>query len=177
MKRMLCLVGESGSGKTTLAEKLEGMGHKVLPSYTTRPRRSKEEKHHIFVERDDFLKMRNNLVAYTIFDGHEYGATLDQFKEYDVYVVDLEGVRSLVERIGREQIVVVYLSTSEQTRMRRMSETRGTASARKRIDHDKEAFSEFSASDVDLMLRNEFPSQLNKNVFILSDIIKKNNAD
>ena len=48
---LFCVLGRTSSGKDTLVNKLcEKTGAKKLISYTTRPRRDREEDTHIFEE-------------------------------------------------------------------------------------------------------------------------------
>ncbi len=173
MKPIICLVGESGSGKTTIAEWLEQDGFLVLPSYTTRPRRSEEERHHTFVTPEEFEEVRPHLVAHTLFNGYEYGATREQVENCDVYVIDIPGVKSLIERVGRGSLIVVYLSVSEDTRRLRMTVTRGHKAAVDRVEHDRKAFSSYPASLADVILRNETEPQLHQNIVFLKQILEK----
>ena len=93
-KDIICLlVGPSGSGKTTIANKLsEEKGWKVLQSYTTRPKRYSNETGHIFVSEEEFEQYKNDLCAYTEFDGYKYWATNQQVDESEIYIIDPAGV-------------------------------------------------------------------------------------
>ena len=89
---ILLLMGESGSGKTTIANILEQRyGLPQVKSYTTRPKRYPSENNHTFISSEEFKRM-NNWVAYTHFDGHDYGTTREQVESCSVYVIDPDGV-------------------------------------------------------------------------------------
>ena len=78
------IVGCSGSGKTTITEQLEQKyGLKSIQSYTTRPKRSEDEKGHIFVS-DSEVPPKTDMVAYTEFAGNRYCATAEQVEDNDL---------------------------------------------------------------------------------------------
>lgn len=155
MSKIVCLIGESGSGKTSLAEEMEREGYKSIQSYTTRPKRHPLETGHRFVSKEMFDKLRDRAVAYTEFNGYEYMATQMQVDESDIYVIDPDGVINLFEKIGRENVFVIYLSTSEKERFNRMVESRSFKSAKARVFNDREKFRNLANIDVDLQLFNE----------------------
>lgn len=98
---ILCLIGPSGCGKTTLSLWLARTfyGVNTMVSYTTRPMREGETDgvQHYFVGSKEYLKYRNNPLAYTVFGGYEYWTTLHQIEEHalNVYVIDEAGVNYL----------------------------------------------------------------------------------
>lgn len=114
-------VGRSASGKTTLAELLEEKyGMPSLQSYTTRPRRYENETGHTFISDDDFDKLRN-IIAYTEYNGYKYCATKDQIDCISIYVVDVPGVKTLLEKYETDRnIAIVYFNTDVRTRIDRM---------------------------------------------------------
>ena len=80
---MLLIVGASGSGKTTIADKLSKMyGLKVLPSYTTRPKRNSQETDHTFVSKKEFDELSDKVTYLKRYDA-EYCATANQIDNYD----------------------------------------------------------------------------------------------
>ena len=155
MSKIVCLIGESGSGKTSLAEEMEREGYKSIQSYTTRPKRHPLETGHRFVSKEMFDKLVDRAVAYTVFNGYEYMATQMQVDESDIYVIDPDGVINLFEKIGRENVFVIYIETSEKERFRRMVESRGYDSADERVRNDRKKFQSLKYIDVDLRLFNE----------------------
>jgi guanylate kinase len=120
-KPLFLLVGKSGSGKTTAANKMESMySMSQLQSYTTRPRRTKNEVGHTFITDAEFDCL-NNIVAYTEYNGYRYCCTKDQVDATDIYVVDIPGVETLLDKYKTERtIVILYFDTTVRTRIDRM---------------------------------------------------------
>lgn len=174
MKKIICLVGESGSGKSAIYDGLRERGFKVVDSFTTRPRRHEKERGHIFVSQDEFEAIRGDLVAYTTFNGYEYGTTLEQIKTSDFYIIDPAGIDYLAEKVGRENLFVVYIACSAKERLRRMVRERGVKAAHERINHDIDAFRDFLKYEKwDVCLVNEHHYQLNQIIEILSSKTKE----
>lgn len=139
-------MGPSGSGKTTIANKLaKEKGWKVLQSYTTRPKRYPEETGHIFVPVEEFEQYKNDLCAYTEFDGYKYWATNQQVNESDLYIIDPAGVDFFFDTYkGCKTPVVIGLHADKETRRKRM-QMRGDSEEdiKRRLEHDKIAFKNF----------------------------------
>lgn len=174
MKKLICIVGESGSGKSAIYDGLRKRGFKVIDSFTTRPRRRENEHGHIFVSKEEFEAIRGNLVAYTMFNGYEYGTTREQIETSDFYIIDPAGLDYLAEKVGRENLFVVYIYCGEKERLERMTRERGRKSARERINHDKDAFRNFLNHEKwDVCLANEHYYQLTQIIEILSDKAKE----
>lgn len=121
---IILLVGASGSGKTTIADRLSSLfGWTQVSSYTTRPRRTEDEKGHIFVSDDRFddVVLSSDLVAYTEYGGYRYCATQTQAENANVYVVDVPGVLRFKESYtGKKKVFVVLLDLPEGIRRGRM---------------------------------------------------------
>ena len=115
------LVGKSASGKTTIANILEKKcGDRQVQSYTTRPPRYDGEIGHIFVNDTEFDHL-GEMVAYTEYNGFRYGTTSEQLDQCNIYVVDVPGVETLLERYRAERpIVVMYFNANVRTRIDRM---------------------------------------------------------
>lgn len=122
-KPLLLFVGKSASGKTTIANMLEErLGMSQVQSYTTREPRFKGETGHIFVSKDDFPG-NDNIVAYTKYNDNEYWTTPRQLEEADIYVIDVDGVKTLLQnkdKVNRD-IHIIYFESNVATRIRRMS--------------------------------------------------------
>jgi guanylate kinase len=117
---LILLVGESGTGKTSLANYLHDQYHlRVLPSYTTRPRRSDSKNDHTYVSDEEYQKL-TNIVAENCYNGYMYCATEEQCDYYDIYVVDVTGLKMIKEQYHNKKIFAVYLDTPENTRVQRM---------------------------------------------------------
>ena len=114
-------VGKSASGKTTIANLLEQKhGLKQVQSYTTRPPRYEGEIGHIFINDDQFDDLCE-LVAYTEYNGFRYGTTAEQLDKCQIYVVDVPGVETLIERYKTDRkIKILYFSANICTRIKRM---------------------------------------------------------
>lgn len=93
---LYCIVGPSGCGKTTIVNELIKRGYKAPDSYTTRPPRYDGEKGHTFISQEEFNNLKD-LVAYTHFDGNDYGVTKEMLNDCDIYIVDPAGVESLIK--------------------------------------------------------------------------------
>lgn len=123
-KPLILFVGQSGSGKTTIANYLETTkGYKQVQSYTTRKPRYEGEVGHTFVTKEEFDSL-GNLVAYTRYNGNEYGVTAEMVDESDIYVIDVPGVRTLLEKYPNKnrQIFILYFMSTVATRIDRMVE-------------------------------------------------------
>ena len=123
-KPLILFVGQSGSGKTTIANHLEATkGYKQVQSYTTRKPRYEGEVGHTFVTKEEFNSL-GNLVAYTRYNGNEYGVTAEMVDESDIYVIDVPGVETLLEKYSNKnrRIVILYFNSTVATRIDRMVE-------------------------------------------------------
>lgn len=125
MNRPLFLfVGRSASGKTTIANMLaEKYGFVQVESYTTRKPRFEDESGHIFVSEEEFKNL-GDLAAYTFYNGNHYGTTFEQLNVSDIYVVDIPGVESLLQKLKEDNrpICIIYFDASVYSRINRMLE-------------------------------------------------------
>ncbi len=126
---LFLFVGKSASGKTTIANILESeYGLTQLQSYTTRPKRHENETGHIFITDKEFDGL-NNIIAFTEYNGYRYCATKEQIDAADIYVIDVPGVKTLLEKYHTERpIIILYFDTSVRTRIERMID-RGSSDA------------------------------------------------
>ena len=122
-KPLFIFVGRSASGKTTVADILENQyGLMQTKSYTTRPQRHENEIAHTFVSDEEFDQLEN-IVAYTEYNGFRYCATAEQIDNVSIYVVDVPGIKTLLEKYQTErQIVIFYFDASIRSRIDRMIE-------------------------------------------------------
>lgn len=122
-KPLFLFVGKSASGKSTIANLLEQKyGYKQVQSYTTRPPRYDGEPGHIFVTKEEFDNL-GELAAYTLYNDNEYGTTFQQLEECDIYVIDIPGVETLLQKDKiKRPICVIYFDTTVRTRINRMVE-------------------------------------------------------
>ena len=158
---LFLFVGRSASGKTTIADILsQKYGHKQVYSYTTRKPRYKGEIGHIFVSEDEFNNL-GELVAYTEYNGYRYGTTAAQLDECSIYVVDVPGVETLLQRYrSNRSIIIIYFDTTVYTRSHRMID---------RGDSDMSIISRLLQDEKD-----DWFKQLDKLVWNSSHVLKKN---
>lgn len=142
-KYIVLLVGKSGTGKSTVEKILvEQYGYKAVKSYTTRKPRYDGEDTHIFATDEDYEKMKDDICAFTEFDGYKYWATNEQVDKADVYIVDPAGIKYFKNNYrGDKKIITVELLAQKSTRYKRMRE-RGDSiyKAYKRLRHDRKVF-------------------------------------
>ena len=118
---LFLFVGKSASGKTTVADFLcNKHGYKQVWSYCTRKPRYEREVGHIFLNDEQFDNL-GELVAYTEYNGFRYGTTAEQLDQCQIYVVDVPGVKTLLERYKtNRQIIILYFGANICTRIHRM---------------------------------------------------------
>lgn len=120
-KPLFLFVGKSASGKTTIANMLESDGYLQVNSYTTRKPRYEGETGHIFISEEEYNKL-DNIVASTFYNGHHYCTTLNQVQNANIYVIDPNGVETLLEHcdIINRPIYIFYFVTTVYNRIKRM---------------------------------------------------------
>lgn len=107
------------------------------------------------MQEEDFEQYKNDICAYTEFDGHKYWTTYEQIDESDLYIVDPAGVESLMlyaqnsEQPFKKVFLVMRLDVSKRTCKKRMLERGDTKeNVKRRLRHDKEAFKRLSEEHV-----------------------------
>lgn len=123
MNNIYLIYGRSGVGKTTVATELcKRYGYKQIASYTDRAPRYPGEQGHVFISTDAFNKLRPQMVAYTLFDGHQYGVTAGEIDHNDIYVIDAAGIADLRRNYhGSKRLVVIRIVASAAECQRRMA--------------------------------------------------------
>ena len=120
-------MGRTCSGKTTLAKTVAATLHmKVLRSYTTRPMREGENEHtsdHIFISEDEVKLFQGKIAAYTEINGCKYFVTRDMLMNSDIYVVDPNGYKMLVDTVKRKnmkiKLIPIYIDVDVADQERR----------------------------------------------------------
>ena len=119
-KPLHLFVGPSASGKTSVANALDKYGYKQVYSYCTRKPRYEGEPGHVFITKEEFDKLEN-VIAYTEYDNTFYCSTAAQLDESDIYVVDIPGVKTLIENYNTErEICIWYFGVDVWSRVKRM---------------------------------------------------------
>lgn len=120
-KPLFLFVGKSASGKTTIANLLEEKYcFNQVQSYTTRQPRYDGETGHIFLTEEEFNNLED-IVSYTLYNGNQYGTTANLLDQNDIFVVDVPGVESLLEKYKTNRpICIIYFDATVATRIRRM---------------------------------------------------------
>ena len=119
-KRIYLIVGKSGSGKTTLVNELRKYGYTSVESYTTRPKRFKNETGHIFITEEEFDQLKD-ICAYVKYNGYRYCATSEQVNNSTLYVIDPDGIEYFKKHYtGHKKICILYIDCPWYTRLHRM---------------------------------------------------------
>ena len=127
MKKLFCIMGRTCSGKTTLAKTVAATLHmKVLRSYTTRPMREGENEHtsdHIFISENEVKLFQGKIAAYTEINEYKYFVTKDMVMESDIYVIDPNGYKMLVDTVKRKnmkiKLIPIYIDVDVADQERR----------------------------------------------------------
>lgn len=168
------IVAPSGAGKTTLVEMLEKTGFTSIQSYTTRPKRHKNETGHIFITDDEFNEIENSfqIVAFTNYNGYRYCATQEQVENNTLYVIDPSGIDFFKHHYkGNKSIRTIYLKTSIFKRIHRMYK-RGDKITQiiNRLFNDRKEFKDIK-QNTDFIINNN--KDINKAYYELLGIMRR----
>lgn len=161
-KRLIALVGASATGKSTVETVLQQeFGMKKAISCTTRPKRDYEKNgvDYYFLTKKEVEEMEQEglLVEKTSFNGWLYCLTQAEFEDSDVVVIEPNGLRQIVEKVGRENVFVVYLTYPDKERLIRSLVARDDNDVNeviRRFQADKEDMQ--GMEDIaDIIVRNE----------------------
>ena len=93
---------------------------RVLPSYTTRPKRNVSDMDHIYISQAEYDLIPDKVATRERSDGC-YCATKEQVDNNDIYVVDFDGLFELKEKYhGSKQIVSLFIDVPLDECERRM---------------------------------------------------------
>lgn len=139
-KGLVLLMGPSGSGKSTVERAVaERLGLTCISSYTDRPRRCPGETSHIFLTPEEFNRLEC-VVAYGEYDGHRYCTTREMIGNADIYVVEPEGVKEILDQFsGIRPIHVIGITVPDDVRKDHMEHRGdGAAAVSRRMSEDDE---------------------------------------
>lgn len=120
-----CLLGESASGKSTIEKRIENYGMNRIISTTTRPIRE-GEKHGVdyyYVTEEEFKKNVDRYYETTEYRKWHYcidpvANQIDLSKNY-ICVIEPLGLEKLINKIGKENVVSIYIKTQDKERLLR----------------------------------------------------------
>ncbi len=171
---IVLLIGKSASGKDAILKRLvsDGTMQKIV-TYTTRPKRDGEvngidynfvSEHTFFdmVQQGKFFETRNYNTIDVSGNGTVwyYGSKLMNSKTRVPYIaiVDVQGARDYITTYGKENVFVVYIDASDDTRSKRAIQ-RGSfnqAEWERRMKDDTDKFDINKCKDiVDLTVNND----------------------
>lgn len=159
--KIALFIGRTGSGKSFFAKALEKKGYRVLKSYTTRPKRNKDDVDHIFISQEE-ANLITNKVAYTEINNYEYFATKEQIEKNDIYIIDPRGYYELIENAPNYKFNIFYIEGNNKYRENMVKQ---------RSEHDNKNFDKRNASE-DKMF-TEFEQKIKEG--LIKVIIVKNN--
>jgi guanylate kinase len=117
---VMLIVGKTGSGKSSLIKRLcERTGLKQLLSYTTRPRRNKDDNDHTFVKLENYTRAKENgeIAVDTEIAGNYYYSTIEQLYEADLYTINPKALDILLALdLPNIKFVTVYISCPDKER-------------------------------------------------------------
>ena len=121
---MIILIGESGSGKSTIERKLTQEGYSKITSVTTRPPRAGEKDgvDYHFVSEETFAELYTSgqFLETTTYRGWHYGMLAKDYSPGKVIVVELNGLKQIIDHVGRDKLKIFYIKAPERDRMIRM---------------------------------------------------------
>lgn len=120
--KFIALVGASATGKSTVERILQTeYGFNRCVSFTTRPMREYEidgvDYHFITDEDVQKLEEEGLIAEKTCFNGWTYGLTVSEVEEGGVVVIEPKGLQQIIERVGRENVFVIYLIYHDKERL------------------------------------------------------------
>ena len=124
---MVILMGKSGAGKTTVLNELVKLGFKKAVTCTTRPVRPGERDgvDYHFLTAEKFEEMESaGMFAETAHTGkHAYGSLKESYMDAaTVIILTPDGAENTVRRVGRKNMLAVYLYADKKLLIKRLKE-------------------------------------------------------
>lgn len=112
------IMGRTASGKDTIARNLEqNYGLRSVISYTDRPRRDGEtDETHTFISKEEMAEIYDDLIAKTTINGNTYGATCEQVRNADLYVIDPKGAFEIAEAMPDTAFEILFINADDKLR-------------------------------------------------------------
>lgn len=142
--KIFCVIGPSGSGKDAITSQINLP--KVI-SYKTRPMREFEINgvDAKFISKTEFSKLADQMIAKTVYAGHEYGILKNDLNELKtnhlIYVIDYAGYLLLKEyakanqELDPSQLITVFIEAPVTNLRNRMkAQGRSIFEIEKRMD-------------------------------------------
>ena len=133
-KKIVVLTGGSGSGKSFYEKFLNINGFEKFVSHTTREARIKDnEKNGVdyyFVTKEEFKNVE--MLETTIVKDSFYGLSLNEYLSKNnncVVVVDPNGTKQLIDKLGKENLVTILLDINLEERKQNMLDRGDTIEA------------------------------------------------
>jgi len=158
LNNLFIICGKSGSGKDHVVDRLcTEYNLKKVVSYTTRKPRTNEKGTHIFVTKKEFNTLKDDMCAYTFFNGNYYCGTNQQVNESDLYILDKKGIEYFKEHYNNyKPFRVIYIDVPENICLLRMLKRGdGIENAHKRVENDKIEF-EGIEKLADIIIKNDY---------------------
>jgi guanylate kinase len=173
-----CILGHGACGKSTIQNYLKNE-IPTITTYTTRPIRHNEIDgiHYHFLSNYEFEERKRNgfFIEYYYIPENDwyYGMSLDGIDYKNSHyslVLDPQGFKTLLEKIGKEYLMCYYIKLSEHERVMRMAQRKDKIEEIfRRILSDRKDFEGFHKfADVILLSKN---SKRNANVIL--NVIKE----
>lgn len=169
--KTIVIVGKMGSGKTTIAKELQKYGFQKIRTCTTRKPRNKADLHdYRFLNNTEFQRMESSGVfAETtsfVKNGEivHYGSLKEDFmnSEKSVIVLDVSGMKNVIQSIGKENLFSVYLKADESTLLSRLNKrgTEAVSTCTERLIKERELFPDDLDADIAIKTDNLRPDQI-----------------
>ena len=142
---MLILVGPSASGKTQIVKILKERYHmEKMVTYTSRPMRQGEiyGVDYFFLSKEEFLKKIEEgfFIEYVVYNNNYYGTALSQVAANKVVILEPNGLKHYLEKLGNNVKVAFLRCSTEIVRIRMQNRGDSEESIRKRLKLDCEVF-------------------------------------
>lgn len=134
----LLICGRTASGKSLFAKLLQRKEPDlhIAESYTTRPKRRKNEKGHIFINAQKALEIENKFCK-TAHNGYEYFLTEEEILKSDIIILDPSGVDEIVNAFPNFMFRLVYVHSLDEEK-RKLAYCNRTDDPNKKIQLEEE---------------------------------------